>query len=199
MKEIKLKKEKSGVWHQVSIGPFIWHYYTTSVHVSGNKTTPKISFSVSETLFLPECRLDWDNCCGGKYCFNLTRLQLDTLEITRHEEGVWADSRPCWYSVCVCMHTLFISSWSVHMAVSLSSDVGDSLAAFRSHCQANLQWTFEMLQRRRGKKKVFGTTGLPLIKSATQSIFVSEGATLLHGCNRENREVAITSQKQTCQ
>lgn len=24
---------------------------------------------------------------GGKYCFNLTRLQLDTLEITRHEGG----------------------------------------------------------------------------------------------------------------
>lgn len=24
---------------------------------------------------------------GGKYCFNLTRLRLETLEITRHEGG----------------------------------------------------------------------------------------------------------------
>lgn len=47
------------------------------------------------------------------------------------KEVVWADLTSCWYSICVCMHTLFVSSWCVHMAESLSTDVWVSLTWLR--------------------------------------------------------------------
>lgn len=51
----------------------------------GYRETHKICFCSSECAFsLQTSRAGWDNCCFGKYCFYLTRLQLNKLD---HKAG----------------------------------------------------------------------------------------------------------------